>query len=103
MKDKGNEPGGASVASDLDEVSRQLSQLREDMSKLAETVTGIAGRRGNGLADDISEGFDQARHYAERTGKSAEAKLEESVVAHPWLAIGLAMTAGLLIGAFSRR
>lgn len=93
----------ASVAADLEEVSRQLSALREDMAKLAETVTGIAGRRGSGMVADITEGLDEAKHYAERTGRSAEAQLGESVATHPYLAIGLAAGAGLLIGALSRR
>lgn len=93
----------ASVASDLDEVTRQLSALREDMTQLAETVSAIAGRRSSDLANDISEGFEEARKYAERTGKSAEDQLGQTVAAHPFLAIGLAAGAGLVIGALSRR
>jgi hypothetical protein len=34
------------------------------MSRLAETVSGIAGRRGSRMAADIAEGFDEAKHYA---------------------------------------
>lgn len=102
MKNEAN-TSSTSTANDYDEVSRQLAALRHDMSNLAESVTGIASRRGNGLASDIAEGFDEAKHYAERTGKSAEAQLEGSVAAHPWLAIGLAASTGLLLGALSRR
>lgn len=93
----------ASVAADLEEVSRQLSALREDMATLAETVAGIAGRRSSGMAADIAEGFDEAKNYAEKTGRMAEAQLEQTVATHPYLAIGLAAGAGLLIGALSRR
>lgn len=102
MKNEAN-TAGMSAANDFDEVSRQLTSLRHDMSKLVESVANIASRRGNGLASDIAEGYDEARHYAEKNGKSAEAQLEGSVAAHPWLAIGLAASTGLLLGALSRR
>ncbi len=93
----------ASAASDFEAVSQQLAALREDMSRLADTVTGIAGRRSSHMAADIAEGFSEAQHYAAKTGKSAEHQLEESVAAHPLLAIGLAAGAGLMVGALSRR
>lgn len=88
---------------DYEAVSRQLAALREDVSRLAETVGGIAGRRGSRMAADISEGFDEAKHYVEKKGRSAEAQLEESVAAHPFMTIGLAAVAGFLVGAMSRR
>ena len=94
---------GDSAANDFDEVSRQLSALREDVVNLAKSVSGIAGRRGSSMAADIAEGFSEAEHYVGRKGRSAEAQLESSVVSHPLLAIGLAAGAGLLMGALARR
>lgn len=91
------------AASDFEAVSAQLSALRADMARLAETVSSIAGRRSSNMASDIAEGFDEAKHYVERTGKSAEHQLEDTVAAHPFLTIGLAAGAGLLLGAMSRR
>lgn len=88
---------------DIEAVSRQLSALREDVSRLTATVSAITGRRGSRLAADIAEGFDEAKHYAESKGRSAEAQLEESVAAHPFVTIGLAAGAGFLVGALSRR
>lgn len=38
------------AATDIEAVSHQLSALRADMSRLAETVGGIAGRRGSHIA-----------------------------------------------------
>ncbi|MEH6830411.1 MAG: hypothetical protein V7661_06160 [Sulfitobacter sp.] len=73
------------------------------MSRLAETVSGIAGRRGSHMASDISEGLGETKHYVGRTGKSAEHQLEASFADHPLLAIGLAAGAALLVGAMSRR
>jgi ElaB/YqjD/DUF883 family membrane-anchored ribosome-binding protein len=93
----------ATASDDVDAISQQLAALRQDMTKLAETVSGIAGRRGSHLAADIAEGFDEARHYAERKGRSAEAQLEASVAAHPFVTISLAAVAGFLVGALSRR
>jgi ElaB/YqjD/DUF883 family membrane-anchored ribosome-binding protein len=93
----------ATEAGDREAVSRQLAALREDMSRLADTVSGIAGRRGSRLAEDIAEGFDEAKQYVERKGRSADAQLEKSVAAHPFMAIFLAAVAGLLVGALSRR
>jgi ElaB/YqjD/DUF883 family membrane-anchored ribosome-binding protein len=94
---------GPAAASDYEAVSQQLAALREDMARLAETVGGIAGRRGTRMAEDIAEGFDEAKQYAERKGRSAEVQLEESVAAHPFMTIGLAAVAGFLVGSMSRR
>jgi ElaB/YqjD/DUF883 family membrane-anchored ribosome-binding protein len=93
----------AAAANDFEAVSKQLAALRQDMSRLAETISGIAGRRGSSMAANIAEGIEEAKHYTEGKGRSAEAQLEESVAAHPFLAIGLAAVSGFLIGALSRR
>ena len=93
----------ATAATDIEAVSRQLAALREDLSRLTETVGGIAGRRGSRMAADIAEGFDEAKHYAASKGRSAEAQLEQSVAAHPFMTIGLAVGAGFLAGTLSRR
>lgn len=98
-----NSKSNPDSANDFEAVSHQLSALREDLASLAETVRDIAGRRESNLASDIAEGFGEAKQYVERTGKSAEHQLEASVADHPFLAIGLAAGAGLLIGAMSRR
>jgi ElaB/YqjD/DUF883 family membrane-anchored ribosome-binding protein len=91
------------ISGDVEEVSRQLLALREDMARLAETVKAIAGRRGSTMAADIAEGFDEARRYAGTTGRSAEARFEGSVATHPLMAVGLAAGVGFLVGALSRR
>jgi ElaB/YqjD/DUF883 family membrane-anchored ribosome-binding protein len=92
-----------STTGDLEEVTRQLAALRADMAKLADTVSGIAGRRSRGVAADIAEGFSEASHYAEEVDAKGRAQLESSVAAHPLLAIGLAAGAGFMVGALSRR
>jgi ElaB/YqjD/DUF883 family membrane-anchored ribosome-binding protein len=63
----------------------------------------MAERRGRSMASDISDGVEEAIHYVERKGQSAEADLEKTVTAHPFMALGLAAGACLLIGAMTRR
>lgn len=103
MGDDSKTAKGGSAAGDYEAISEQLGALREDMSRLTETVGAIAERRGRSMAADIAEGLGEAKHYAEATGRSAEAQLEASVAAHPWMTIGLAAVAGFLVGALSRR
>lgn len=93
----------AAAPNDLEELAAQFSALREDLAALTQSVATMAERRGRRMASDISDGVDEAVHYFERKGQSAEAELERSVAAHPYLALGLAAGAGLLIGAMSRR
>ena len=92
-----------SATGDYEAISEQLAALRQDMSRLAETVSAIAERRGRSMAADIAEGLGEAKHYAEARGRSAVAQLEESVAAHPLMTIGLTAVAGFLVGALSRR
>lgn len=91
------------VSNDIESVVAQLTALREDMANLAQSVATIADRRGRKMAADISDGVGEALHYVERKGVSAEARLENSVAAHPLMALGIAAGAGLLIGILSRR
>lgn len=93
----------ALVATDIEDLVDQLSKLREDMVALTRSVAGISERRGRRMASDISDGVGEAVHYVESKGRGAEAELEKSVAAHPFLALGLAAGAGLLVGAMTRR
>lgn len=88
---------------DLAELATQFSELREDLAKLTQSVASIAERRGRQMASDISDGMGEAMQYVERKGRNAEAELERSVAAHPYISLGLAAAAGLLIGALARR
>jgi len=88
---------------DFEALAAQFSALRDDMATLSRSVATMAERRGRRMASDISDGMTEALHYVERKGQGAEAELEKSVAAHPFLALGLAAGAGLLIGAMTRR
>lgn len=91
------------LATDIEGLAAQFSELREDLAKLTHSVTATAERRGRRMASDISDGVGEAIHYVERKGKGAEAELERSVANHPVVALGLAAAFGLAIGAMMRR
>lgn len=91
------------LPADLDALAEQLAALRADMVSLTQSVALIAERRGRKMAADLSDGMDEAVKYVETRGKSAEAALETSVATHPFLALGLAVGAGLMLGALTRR
>ncbi len=93
----------SSAPADFDALATQFTALREELSTLTRSVASIAERRGRRMASDVSEGMSEAMHYAERKTLSAEADLERSVASHPYLALGLAAVAGLLVGAMTRR
>lgn len=42
------------MSGDVEEDNRQLSALKDDLARLAETVKTIAGRRGSTMAADIA-------------------------------------------------
>ncbi len=88
---------------DFEGLTAQFAALREELSTLAQSVTATAERRGRRMAADISEGMDEAAQFIERKGQSAEAEITKTFTAHPYLALGLAAGAGLLIGALTRR
>tara|TARA_R110001583_G_scaffold189565_1_gene353050 strand:+ start:293881 stop:294219 length:339 start_codon:yes stop_codon:yes gene_type:complete len=103
MKSETNTPDAASVAKDFEELTKQLAVLREDIAKLAQSVGSTATKQGHDMSADIAEGLEEAQKYVERKGRSAEAQFEASVTTHPFMAIGLAAVAGLLVGLASRR
>lgn len=91
------------IPADLDALAEQLAALRAEMAALTQSVAATAERRGRKMAADVSEGMEEAVKYVETRGKSAEAALETSITQHPFLALGLAVGAGLMLGALTRR
>jgi ElaB/YqjD/DUF883 family membrane-anchored ribosome-binding protein len=91
------------LATDIEGLAAQFSELREEMAKLTQSVVSGAERRGRRIGSDISDGVGEAIHYVERKGLNAEAEIEKTVATHPYLALGLAAGFGLVIGAMTRR
>ena len=92
-----------SASAEYDAVVAQLAALREDFTKLANSVSSAAGRRTQTLARDVTDGMTDAAHYVGRKGHDAEARLEHAIAANPFRALGLAIGIGLLLGVLWRR
>lgn len=88
---------------DYDAVVAQLSALRDDLAKLANTVSSAAGQSGHALARDVTDGMTEAARYVGRKTHETDVRLESAVAANPYMALGMAALAGLLLGALTRR
>ena len=91
------------VPTDFDGLVAQLASLRDDIAHLTGSVSTLAERRGRKMANDLTDGLNEAVNYVERKSTGAEAELEKSIATHPLLALGLAAGIGLMIGAMTRR
>ncbi|HSF64237.1 MAG TPA: hypothetical protein VLA78_07610 [Paracoccaceae bacterium] len=88
---------------DLHAVMAQVTALREDMAKLATTVSAVAGQSGHAFARDVSDGMAEAARYVGRKTHETDVRLESAVAANPYMALGMAALAGLVLGALTRR
>lgn len=94
---------GPTAPADFAGLSAQFDVLRGDVATLTHSVTSIVEKRGRRMVSDISDDIGNAVHSVERRGKTAEASIENTVALHPYLALVLAVGAGLMIGALSQR
>lgn len=88
---------------DYDALVAQLASLRGEMGKLASSVATAAGKSGNAIAQDMTNGLSDARRYVARRGHDVDLRVEGAVAANPYMALGLAAGLGLLLGVLSRR
>lgn len=88
---------------DYDALLAQLTSLRGEMAKLATSVTAAASKSGTAIAQDMTNGFGDARRYVTRKSHDADLRVEGAIAANPYLALGLAAGLGLLLGVLSRR
>lgn len=93
----------SAVSADIEAVIAQLSALRDDVTKLAQTVAQSASERGDTLTKDITDGLAEATRFVGKKGHEADVRLEGAVAANPYLALGVAAGLGLLLGALMRR
>jgi len=77
---------------DSDDFTHQFAVLRADVSRLMTTVS-----------DDVTDGLGQAGRRIERTGRDAQASATNTVLDHPFAAVGIAMGVGLLLGLVARK
>lgn len=88
---------------DYDALVTQLQGLRDEVARLAGTVSGAATSRGQALADEIKKDLADARHYVGRKGHEVDLRVEQAVAANPYMALGIAAGLGLMMGLMSRR
>ena len=88
---------------DYDAVMTQLQGLRDEVTRLAGSVAGAAGSRGQALADEIKRDLGDARQYVGRKGHEVDLRIGQAVAANPYMALGLAAGLGLVMGLLSRR
>ena len=72
-------------------------------SSLSEDEVRIVGTRGHAIAQDMTQGMNDAVSYIGRKGHEADQRIEGAVAANPYMALGLAAGLGLILGALTRR
>jgi ElaB/YqjD/DUF883 family membrane-anchored ribosome-binding protein len=91
------------AGADYDAVVGQMAALRDDMERLAHNVRSTASSRSHAMAQDVTDGMNEAVSYLGRKGRDADARVEGAVAANPFVALGLAALVGLVLGAMARR
>lgn len=91
------------ATADYEAVMKQMTALRDDMMKLTQNVQSIASSRSHAIAQDVTQGMTDAVSYVDRKGHEAEQRIEGAVAANPYMALGLAVGLGLILGAMTRR
>lgn len=91
------------LTADYEAVTAQLAALRDDLGKLAQTMTKVTANRGQALARDASDGMNHAMDYVGRKGVEADQRIESAVAANPYMALAIAAGVGVLFGAMTRR
>lgn len=93
----------AQIGTDYDALVAQLAALRDDVSKLAHAASAGSSRAGHALAQDVTDGVAEAGRYISGKSHQADVRVEAAVAANPYIALGLAVGMGVLIGALTRR
>ncbi len=105
-----NSQNSKAVAADYEAITEHLAELRKDVSKLPSSVGFAVNSERQNMAHDVSEGITKAAQYVGRKGRhmgrrsrDAEVEFESVISNNPFIALALAVGAGLLIGAMTRR
>ena len=88
---------------DYDALLAQLEVMRADMTRMATQISGSVATQGAAMAQSVSDGMTDARHYIGRKTHAADARIEHAVAANPYVALAMAAGLGLLLGAMARR
>ena len=91
------------IAADYDAVTAQISALRDDLAKMAKSMSATTTQRGQAIVRDVTDGVNEAISYVGRKGHETDKSIEAAVSANPYMALAVAAGMGLLVGALSRR
>ncbi|WP_166265744.1 hypothetical protein [Marinobacter caseinilyticus] len=82
---------------DMDKLRTELSQLREDMHSITETLKTMAADRGEQGYNKVKDGVDHARDNAKQAGKAIEHQIEEKPFSSVLLTFIIGLITGLLV------
>lgn len=89
-----------------DTLVADLKLVVRDSEQLLEAIAGATGEKAEAIKEKLSESLKAARetcHRLENKTKEALVKTDEVVREHPYQSIGVALAAGVVIGALIAR
>lgn len=100
----------ANPQQDIEQLSKQIATLREDISAITSTLSGLSGSTRDAAVDGARRKASELRHAGEEQLYSAQHRAEEmghqaadAVRSQPATAVGLAVGLGFLLGFVTAR
>ncbi len=92
-----------SLSAKDEDISKQLETLRADISKLAETVKVQAKATASQKSQAVRDVTAEKTQIAKDRYEELSAKAESSIKDNPLTSVAIAVGAGVILGALSRR
>lgn len=100
----------SSPQQEIDQLSQQIATLREDISAISKTLSGLGGSTRDAAVDSARRKVSELRHTGEQQLHAAQHRAEEmgqqaadAVRNQPAAAVGLAVGLGFLLGFMTGR
>ena len=97
------DPTAPALAADFETLASQFAALKDDMARLVAQIGASATENGRAMSDTMAATLQDAQRYAGRKAHDADIRLEKTIAANPYVAVGLAAGLGLLLGMMTRR
>ncbi|MBC7153016.1 MAG: DUF883 family protein [Rhodobacteraceae bacterium] len=101
---------GTSPQDEVDQLSKQIVTLREDIAAISKTLSGLGGSARDAVVDGAHHKVSELRHAGEQQLHAAQHRAEEmgqqvagAVRSQPAAAVGLAVGLGFLLGFITGR